>query len=93
MIEAYGELELPLLSGVTAAEELTVNLSGRYTDYKSYGSDETYKIGGLWTPVKWLSFRASYGTSYRAPALYEQFWAAPPASGQHLRSLQRIRRS
>ncbi|WWW34953.1 TonB-dependent receptor [Stenotrophomonas rhizophila] len=73
VFEAYGELELPLLSGVTGAEELTVNLSGRYTDYKSYGSDETYKIGTLWTPVKWLSFRASYGTSYRAPALYEQF--------------------
>ncbi|MBP0661635.1 hypothetical protein, partial [Mycobacterium tuberculosis] len=31
VFEAYGELELPLLSGVTAAEELTVNLSGRYT--------------------------------------------------------------
>ena len=73
VFEAYGELELPLLAGVTAAEELTVNLSGRYTDYKSYGSDQTYKIGGLWTPVKWLSFRASYGTSYRAPALFEQF--------------------
>ncbi len=73
VFEAYGELELPLLRGVTAAEELTVNLSGRYTDYKSYGSDETYKIGTLWTPVSWLSFRASYGTSYRAPALYEQF--------------------
>ncbi|WP_122580214.1 TonB-dependent receptor domain-containing protein, partial [Pseudomonas viridiflava] len=69
--EVYGELEFPLLSGVTAAEELTLDLSGRYTDYESYGSDETYKIGGLWTPVKWLSFRASYGTSYRAPALYE----------------------
>ena len=73
VMEAYGELELPLLSGVTGAEELTLNVSGRYTDYKSYGSDETYKIGGLWTPVKWLSFRASYGTSYRALALFEQF--------------------
>ncbi|HDX0873978.1 TPA: TonB-dependent receptor [Stenotrophomonas maltophilia] len=76
VFEAYGELELPLLSGVTGAEELSVNLSGRYTDYKSYGSDETYKIGTLWTPVKWLSFRASYGTSYRAPALFEQFLGA-----------------
>lgn len=76
VFEAYGELELPLLAGVTAAEELTVNLSGRYTDYKSYGSDQTYKIGGLWTPVKWVSFRASYGTSYRAPALFEQFLGA-----------------
>jgi len=71
--EAYGEVELPLLSGVTGAEELTMNLSARYTDYDSYGSDTTWKIGGLWTPVNWVSLRASYGTSYRAPALFEQF--------------------
>ncbi|MFC4727664.1 TonB-dependent receptor plug domain-containing protein [Coralloluteibacterium thermophilus] len=71
--EAYGEVELPLLSGVTAAEELTLNASARYTDYQSYGSDTTWKIGGLWTPIRSVSLRASYGTSYRAPALFEQF--------------------
>ncbi|WP_240635438.1 TonB-dependent receptor plug domain-containing protein [Lysobacter enzymogenes] len=71
--EIYGELEVPLLSGLKGAEELTMNVSARYTDYDSYGSDHTYKIGGLWTPVSWLTFRASYGTSYRAPALFEQF--------------------
>jgi iron complex outermembrane receptor protein len=65
-----------VLSGVTGAEELTFNASARWTDYDSYGSDETYKIGGLWTPVSWVSFRASYGTSYRAPALFEQFLGA-----------------
>jgi iron complex outermembrane receptor protein len=74
--EVFGELEIPVLSGVTAAEELTFNVSARWTDYQSYGSDHTYKIGGLWTPVKWVSFRASYGTSYRAPALFEQFLGA-----------------
>lgn len=73
VMEAYGEIELPLLSGVTGAEELTMNLSARYTDYDSYGSDTTWKVGGLWTPVSWASIRASYGTSYRAPALFEQF--------------------
>jgi outer membrane receptor protein involved in Fe transport len=71
--ELYGEVEVPLLRGVPGAEELTVNASGRYTDYKSYGSDDTYKIGLLYTPVKAVSFRASQGTSYRAPALFEQF--------------------
>ncbi|WP_407352180.1 TonB-dependent receptor domain-containing protein [Luteimonas sp. R10] len=71
--EAYGEVELPLLSGIRGAEELTLNASARYTDYQSYGSDTTWKIGGLWTPVNWVSLRASYGTSYRAPALFEQF--------------------
>ncbi|PTA72412.1 MULTISPECIES: TonB-dependent receptor [unclassified Stenotrophomonas] len=74
--EVFGEIEVPVLSGVTAAEELTFNASARWTDYRSYGSDETYKLGGLWTPVKWLSVRASYGTSYRAPALFEQFLGA-----------------
>ena len=71
--EIYGEVELPLLRGLKGAEELTVNLSGRWTDYESYGSDTTYKVGALYSPAKWLSFRAAQGTSYRAPALFEQF--------------------
>lgn len=71
--EIYGELEVPLLSGLKGAQELTMNVSARYTDYQSYGGDKTYKLGGLWTPVNWLTLRASYGTSYRAPALFEQF--------------------
>ena len=70
--EIYGELEFPLLSGVPGAQELSINMSGRYTDYKSYGDDTTYKIGLLYTPVNWLTLRASHGTSYRAPALFEQ---------------------
>ncbi len=74
--EVFGEVEIPVLSGVFMAEELTMNASARWTDYKSYGSDYTYKLGGLWTPINWLSLRASYGTSYRAPALFEQFLGA-----------------
>ncbi len=74
--EAYAELEFPLLAGVKGAEELTVNLSGRYTDYDSYGDNTTYKVGLLWTPISAISLRASYGTSYRAPALFEQFVGA-----------------
>ena len=74
--EAFTELEFPILRNVPFAEALTINASGRYTDYKSYGSDTTYKIGGLYSPTRWLSFRGSYGTSYRAPALYEQFLGA-----------------
>src|SRR5215510_12490291 len=56
--ELYGEAELPLLKNVQGAEELTVNLSGRYTDYRSYVSDTTYKVGVLYTPIKAVSFRA-----------------------------------
>ena len=74
--EAFAEIELPVLSALPGAQELTFNLSGRYTDYDSYGSDTTWKIGMLWTPIDWLSLRASRGTSFRAPALFEQFLGA-----------------
>jgi outer membrane receptor protein involved in Fe transport len=74
--ELYGEAELPILRGIPGAEELTLNLSGRYTDYKSYGSDNTYKVGLLYTPVRAVTFRAAQGTSYRAPALFEQYVGA-----------------
>lgn len=74
--EVYTEIQIPILSGVAFAEDLTFNGSVRYTDYDSYGSDDTYKIGLIYSPVDWLTLRASRGTSYRAPALFEQFQGA-----------------
>lgn len=76
--EAFGEVEVPLIRE-SFIHELTLNGSARYTEYESYGGDWTYKIGGLLSPVRWLSFRGSYGTSYRAPALFEQFLGATTA--------------
>ncbi len=83
--EAYTEVEIPLLADMRFAKKLTVNGSFRYTDYDSYGSDDTYKIGLIYSPIDWLSLRASKGTSFRAPALYEQFQG--PTSGFRSSSL------
>jgi outer membrane receptor protein involved in Fe transport len=69
-------LEVPLLKDVTMAKELTLNMSARRADYKSYGSGSTHKIGALWAPTGWISLRGTSGTSYRAPALFEQFVGA-----------------
>ena len=74
--EVFGEIEVPLLANMPLAQELTLTASGRYTDYESYGDDTTYKVGLLYTPVDFLTLRAAYGTSYRAPALFEQFLGA-----------------
>jgi iron complex outermembrane recepter protein len=71
--ETYAELEIPLLKEVPGFYDLTANVSGRYTDYASYGADSTYKIGLVYSPMEWLTFRGTKGTSYRAPALFEQF--------------------
>jgi iron complex outermembrane receptor protein len=74
--DLFAEMEVPLLKNLPAAHELTLNASTRAADYKSYGSGSTYKLGALWSPVKWASVRATNGTSYRAPALFEQFVGA-----------------
>lgn len=71
--EAYAELEIPLLRGITAIKDLTLNLSGRYSDYDSVGDATTYKIGLNWVLNDWVRVRSTYGTSFRAPALYELF--------------------
>jgi outer membrane receptor protein involved in Fe transport len=74
--EVYGEAELPLVRDTPGIEDLTFTVSGRYTHYKSYGGQWTYKFGGRYAPITWLAFRGSYGTSYRAPALFEQYLGA-----------------
>lgn len=71
--EIFSEVEVPLLKDLPLVEELTFTGSGRYTEYDSYGSDWTYKVGGNYRPAKWMAIRSTFGTSFRAPALYEQF--------------------
>lgn len=74
--EVFGEIFVPLLADVPGFYNLNLNGSVRYTDYDSYGSDVTYKVAGEWEVVRGIGFRGSYGTSYRAPALAEQFLGA-----------------
>jgi outer membrane receptor protein involved in Fe transport len=77
--EAFGEIELPLLRGKFFAENLSIDLSGRLTQYNSYGSDRTYKAGFNYAPFSWLKFRGTKGSSFRAPGLFEQYLS--PTSG------------
>ncbi|WP_245559353.1 TonB-dependent receptor domain-containing protein [Novosphingopyxis baekryungensis] len=74
--EVFAEIYVPILADKPFFYRLNLNGSVRYTDYASYGSDTTYKIAGEWEPFRGIGFRGSYGTSYRAPALAEQFLGA-----------------
>ncbi len=73
LYEAFGEIELPLLANQPGAYELTANLSGRWTEEQFYGAAWTYsgKVG--YRPVEWLLATGTYGTSFRAPNVREQF--------------------
>ncbi|HEX5787157.1 MAG TPA: TonB-dependent receptor [Woeseiaceae bacterium] len=71
--EAFAEIELPILAGITGFQELTVNASTRYTDDEFYGGAWTYSTKLAWRPIDSLMLRGTVGTSYRAPNLRENF--------------------
>lgn len=71
--ELFAEVEVPILEGLTGIESLTLNASARYFDYDLGGSDWVYKLGLNWQVVPSVRLRSTFGTSYRAPALFEQF--------------------
>jgi len=83
--EAFAEVNLPLLSDKPFIEELNLSAAGRVTNVKATRASDgfsdsdngnfTYKVGLNWTVTDWLRVRGSFGTSYRAPALFEQFLA------------------
>jgi len=74
--EAYTEIEIPVARNRPLVDDLRFNGSFRFTEYDSYGSDTTYKLGLLYSPLNWVSLRVTEGTSFRAPALYEQYQGA-----------------
>ena len=69
----FAELQLPVLKDLTLVERLDLELSARYTDVSTSGSDTTYKVGMNWDLGHGFRVRASQGTSFRSPALYELF--------------------
>ena len=73
--EAFGEVRLPIVKDLPLIDSLVFTGSGRFSHYKSYGSTFTYKVGLEWALTDWLAIRATQGTGFRAPALYELFLA------------------
>jgi len=67
--EVYLETEVPF------SDMFTMNLSGRFTDEENFGSEFTYSVKADFMPLDWLRLRATFGTTFRAPNLREQFLA------------------
>ena len=71
--EAFAEVVVPLLKGHKFAEDLEFSGSVRAFEYDLGGSDSIYKAGINWQVTPVFRARSSFGTSYRAPALFELF--------------------
>jgi iron complex outermembrane receptor protein len=71
--EVFAEVDIPLVSGVTAIEDLSIRFSGRVSDYSNIGTVNGYGAGVAWSPISALSFRAGYQRAVRAPNVAELF--------------------
>lgn len=71
--EFFGEVEVPIVKGQPFFEDLTLNASLRWFDYELYDADTVYKLGLNWQINPLLRLRATQGTSFRAPALFELY--------------------
>jgi iron complex outermembrane receptor protein len=72
--EYFGEINLPILSGLPFADLLALNLSTRYSDYGgAIGSDTNSKGTIEWAPIPSLRFRATYAEGFRAPSVGELY--------------------
>ena len=71
--EAFGELNIPILKNLLAAKDLSADISGRWSDYSTFGSVENWRAGLNWSPTRDIRFRADIGTSVRQPQIYEAF--------------------
>lgn len=74
--EIYGELRAPLLHDMPFFNKLEASVAGRWFDYSTSGSDSTYKIGLLWSPVQDFLLRGSWGQGFRAPSIGELYGSA-----------------
>jgi iron complex outermembrane receptor protein len=88
--EAFAEVSIPLLGDIPGIQALNLSAAGRLTNVTATRAADgqsdtdngnfTYKLGLDWEVNDWLRFRGTYGTSFRAPALFEQFLADQTSS-------------
>ena len=71
--EAYIEGNLPLLHDVPFAHDLTIDGQGRWSGYSTFGNAYNWKGSINWAPTRDIRFRATLGTSLRAPAMTELY--------------------
>lgn len=71
--EAFLELNFPILADMPFAELLSINIAGRVGDYSTIGETSTYKIDGIWSPIRDIRFRGGYSVAVRAPNIGELF--------------------
>jgi iron complex outermembrane receptor protein len=70
----FAEVLVPIVgseNSIAGVRRLELSLAGRYEDYSDFGDTSNPKFGLNWAPFDDFMVRASYGTSFRAPTLFD----------------------
>lgn len=71
--EAYIEFAVPLAQNQFWADNLAADIALRYSDYSTFGSDTTFKLGLTWRINDALMLRGVRSSAFRTPTITEQF--------------------
>ena len=71
--EYFVEASVPLIQGKEFAEDISLGLAYRYSDYSTNKQTDTFGIRSGWTVNDEVKFRASFQRAVRAPNIRELF--------------------
>ncbi len=71
--EGYAELSVPIIGNLPFAEDVEATGAVRVSNYSTFGSQVTYKLGGRWRVIRDVTVRGTYSTGFRAPSISDLF--------------------
>jgi outer membrane receptor protein involved in Fe transport len=71
--EGFAEVSLPLFRDSFLGEYAELSGSYRYFDYSTAGTGDVYGVNLVYRPIRDITFKTSFNTSFRAPDLGENF--------------------
>ncbi|TVQ46515.1 MAG: TonB-dependent receptor [Gammaproteobacteria bacterium] len=71
--EAFLEFDIPLLADTPGFNRLDLSAAVRHSDYSTFGSETTSKLGLAWRPIEDVLLRGTWSEGFRAPSILELF--------------------
>jgi len=71
--EIFAEALVPIVQDAEFAEELSLELAARYSEYNLSGGEITYKAALTWQPISDIRIRGGFNRAVRAPNVVELF--------------------
>ncbi|WP_024891415.1 TonB-dependent receptor plug domain-containing protein [Luteimonas huabeiensis] len=71
--EFFLELDVPLLADLPGAQELSLNVASRYSDYDVFGDTTNSKASFRWRPIEDLLVRGTWAQGFRAPSVSDLY--------------------